>query len=81
MLKYIIFEKNLLPHSVLFHQLISHEEMKNKLETEEFKAVSAGFCDIYSKDEVYASGKSISTGLSSRPQDADIIKHDLNFNI
>lgn len=41
------------------------------------KPVSAGRCEILSKDEVRVWGDSFSLGLKSRTRDADLIKRSL----
>lgn len=71
--KYVIFEKNGLEYPVLFpNHFIDH----NTVIVGYDKPVSAGFFCIDGED-VFVSGKSQTLNLSSRKEDADLIKRQL----
>jgi hypothetical protein len=71
--KYIVFERGGLEYPVLFpNHFVQHKEVQTC-----DKLVSAGFFAIDGED-VFVSGQSISLKLSSRKEDADLIKKQLS---
>jgi hypothetical protein len=70
--KYIIFERKGLQYPVLFpNHYVQHKEIQTC-----DKVVSAGFFAI-NEGDVFVSGNSVSLGVNSRKEDAELIKKQL----
>lgn len=67
--KYIVFQYQGLPTPVVFPSFIEHADVQIK----GAKPLSAGFCHIVDKNEVYVSGKSLSLNLETAEGDAQLI--------
>lgn len=78
-MKYIIFKFIGAELPVIFPgDVFNHDNIKVlSAKFGDGKPVSAGKCDIVSKDEVRVYGDSFSLGLKSRKQDADLIKRSM----
>ena len=87
--KYVMFDDF---NPILFHEGLTHEEIKNKFEFTYHKPTSAGFVQAYLKwggdgsaeIDFCTYGESVSLRLKSKPEDADIIKRmfglgEINF--
>lgn len=71
-MKYIIFTGTLHAEPVIFPMVQQHDDMAEALKDRCGKPVSAGFVDI-TDGVMSAHGESDSLGISSRPQDSQII--------
>ena len=75
-LKYIIFDD---VYVVVFTATIKHVDVARNIG---MQPTSAGFCRIFSEDdkmEISAWGESVSLDISSKEDDADIIRRCLEF--
>jgi hypothetical protein len=71
-LKYVMLDSDRLQDlMIVFPGIIGHDEMARRFP--EFKVVSAGTIDVDPRD-LKAVGHSHSLGVSSRPEDTDILK-------
>jgi hypothetical protein len=78
-MKYIVFEFNGVETAILLEaDILNHNWVKIVCaKYGDGKPISAGTCNIFSKDEVYVTGDSFTLKLKSRPEDAETIKRML----
>ena len=69
-MKYIIVHDSGLEKAILFDELLAHKDVAGR-----FNVVSAGFCSIGEKVQVY--GESVTLDMRSRKEDVVLIEEAL----
>jgi hypothetical protein len=82
-MKYLIYDRGDVFVPVIFPELINHDTISAKVSG---SVVSAGFCSVKNnldknQNEWFVWGKSVSLGISSRPEDAQIITTMMNLRV
>ncbi len=73
--KYIVFDTHIAgPAAVIFPSFMVHADMAMALEAVCGSPISAGFVEMYQGEYLRVSGRSVSLGCTSRPEDVKIIE-------
>ena len=79
-MKYVIVESNGLELPFIFPCFWNHDDIARVI-SGRGSVVSAGFLRLDDLGNLYVTGKSVSLGVVCRPEDLDLIKRQLEFQM